>query len=70
MNIDEMKGKFKEWKGDFKSKWGKLTEDDWTQIGGEKDKLVGKLQQRYGWQKEQAQREVDEFWAENERKVS
>jgi len=73
MNTDEIKGKFKELKGDFKKKWGELTDDEWTQVSGDKDKLLGILQQRYGRSKEQAQREVDEFWKEHEnpeRKVS
>ncbi len=70
MNLDEMKGKFKEWKGDFKAKWGEITDDEWTEIGGEKDKLIGVLQQRYGRTKEQAHREVDDFWNEQERKTA
>jgi len=73
MNMDEIKGKLRELKGDFKKKWGELTDDDWKQVGGDKDKLLGILQQKYGRSKEQAQREVDEFSTENEspeRKVS
>jgi uncharacterized protein YjbJ (UPF0337 family) len=71
MNINEIKGKFKELKGDFKKKWGELTDDDWKKIGGSKDKLLGILQQKYGRSKEQAQSEVDEFSKEDrERKVS
>jgi uncharacterized protein YjbJ (UPF0337 family) len=71
MNKDEIKGKFNELKGDFKQKWGELTNDDWKQISGSKDKLVGILQQKYGRTKEQAHREVDDFFNENEnRKVS
>jgi uncharacterized protein YjbJ (UPF0337 family) len=71
MNINEVKGKFKELKGDFKKKWGELTDDDWKVIGGNKDKLKGILQQKYGRSKEDAQREVDEFSKEDrERKVS
>jgi uncharacterized protein YjbJ (UPF0337 family) len=66
MNFDEIKGKFKEWKGELKAKWGNLTDDDWTEIGGEKDKLIGKIQQRYGRSREDAQREVDEFWLDRE----
>jgi uncharacterized protein YjbJ (UPF0337 family) len=68
MNVDEMKGKLKEWKGDLKAKWGDITDDDWTEISGEKDKLIGKIQQRYGRSKEEAQREFDEFWREQEMK--
>jgi len=71
MNINEIKGKLKELKGDFKKKWGELTDDDWKVVGGNKDKLKGILQQKYGRSKEQAQREVDEFSKEDqERKVS
>jgi len=71
MNSNEIKGKFNELKGDFKKKWGELTDDDWKQIDGSKDKLLGILQQKYGRTKEQAQREMDDFWRDNEnRKVS
>jgi uncharacterized protein YjbJ (UPF0337 family) len=71
MNINDVKGKLKELKGDFKKKWGELTDDDWKVIGGNKDKLKGILQQKYGRSKEEAQREVDDFSKEDrERKVS
>jgi uncharacterized protein YjbJ (UPF0337 family) len=71
MNINDVKGKLKELKGNFKKKWGELTDDDWKVIGGNKDKLKGILQQKYGRSKEEAQREVDEFSKEDqERKVS
>jgi uncharacterized protein YjbJ (UPF0337 family) len=71
MNIHEVKGKFNELKGDFKMKWGELTDDDWKQVSGSKDKLLGILQQKYGRSKEQAQREVDEYMKEEkERKIS
>jgi uncharacterized protein YjbJ (UPF0337 family) len=45
----------------MKSKWGKLTDDDWTIIAGKRDELLGKIQQRYGYQKDQAEKEVDDF---------
>jgi uncharacterized protein YjbJ (UPF0337 family) len=71
MNTDEIKGKFKELKGNFKQKWGELTDDDWMQISGSSEKLLGVLQQKYGRTKEQAHREIDDFFRENpERKVS
>jgi uncharacterized protein YjbJ (UPF0337 family) len=71
MNINEIKGKFNEMKGDLKKKWGELTDDDWKQVSGNKDKLLGILQQKYGRSKEQAQREIDDFMKEDkERKVS
>jgi uncharacterized protein YjbJ (UPF0337 family) len=71
MNIHEVKGKFNELKGDFKKKWGELTGDDWKQVSGSKDKLLGILQQKYGRSKEQAEHEVDEYMKEEqERKIS
>ena len=71
MNIHDLKGQFNELKGDFKTKWGELTDDDWKQVSGRKDKLLGILQQKYGRSKEQAQHEVDEYMKEEkERKVS
>lgn len=49
MNNDIIKGKWAQFKGDVKEKWGDLTDDDLTQIDGQRDKLAGKLQERYGW---------------------
>jgi uncharacterized protein YjbJ (UPF0337 family) len=56
-----MKGQWKEFKGKVKEKWGKLTDDDLETIDGKKDQLVGRLQQRYGYAKEQAEKEADAF---------
>ncbi|WP_235942421.1 CsbD family protein [Yersinia thracica] len=42
----------------MKEKWGKLTDDDLTVIEGKRDQLVGKIQEKYGYQKEQAEKEV------------
>jgi uncharacterized protein YjbJ (UPF0337 family) len=61
MNWDEIKGDWKQFAGKVKSKWGKLTDDDLTQIGGKKDELVGKLQTHYGHSKEEAEKHVDDF---------
>ncbi len=61
MNTDILKGKWNELKGTLKAKWGDLTDDDLTEIGGNKDKLIGKIQQKYGRAKDVASREVDEF---------
>jgi uncharacterized protein YjbJ (UPF0337 family) len=61
MNWDVLKGKWDQYTGQLKSKWGKLTDDDWTLVGGKKDALVGKLQERYGYQKDAAEKEVDDF---------
>ena len=59
MNWDIIKGKWAQAKGEVKSKWGDLTDDDLTQINGEREKLAGKLQERYGWAKEKAEEEID-----------
>lgn len=62
MNSDQFEGKWKQLKGSVKQRWGKLTDDDITRMSGKKDELIGKLQERYGITREQAQKEADE-WA-------
>jgi uncharacterized protein YjbJ (UPF0337 family) len=62
MNSDQMAGKWKQMKGAAKQKWGKLTDDDLDVIAGQRDMLVGKLQERYGIAKEEAQKRADEWW--------
>lgn len=62
MNSDIIKGKWNQIKGEAKKQWGQLTDDDWAQVAGERDKLVGKLQERYGWTRAQAEREADDFY--------
>jgi uncharacterized protein YjbJ (UPF0337 family) len=61
MNWDQIKGNWKQLTARVKQKWGKLTDDDLTVIAGKRDELVGKLQERYGYEKDQAERELDEF---------
>jgi uncharacterized protein YjbJ (UPF0337 family) len=61
MNSDQFEGIWKQLKGSAKQRWGKLTDDDITTIGGKKDELLGKLQQRYGYTREQAEKEADEW---------
>jgi uncharacterized protein YjbJ (UPF0337 family) len=61
MNWDQMEGKWKQVKGSVKTRWGKLTDDDLDVIAGQKDQLVGRVQERYGIAKDQAQREVDDW---------
>ncbi len=56
MNWDQIEGKWKQAKGSMKQQWGKLTDDDLDVIAGQSEKLVGKLQERYGYAKEDAQR--------------
>ena len=61
MNKDEDGGNWKQCKGKVKEQWGKLTDDDMTIIEGKRDQLVGKIQERYGYQKDQAEKEVDSW---------
>ena len=62
MNSDQFEGKWKQLKGTVKQRWGKLTDNDITMLSGKKDELVGKIQERYGITREQAEKEADE-WA-------
>ena len=61
MNWDQIQGKWTQMKGSVKQQWGKLTNDDLDVISGSKDKLVGRLQERYGIKKEEAQRQLDSW---------
>jgi uncharacterized protein YjbJ (UPF0337 family) len=61
MNWDEIAGNWKQIKGNVKEKWGKLTDDDLITIAGKRDQLAGLLQQKYGYAKERAERELDDF---------
>jgi uncharacterized protein YjbJ (UPF0337 family) len=61
MNWDQLEGKWKQYSGKAKEKWGKLTDDDLTVIHGRRDQLIGKIQERYGIAKQEAEKEVDEF---------
>jgi uncharacterized protein YjbJ (UPF0337 family) len=58
MNWDQMEGKWKQFKGTVREKWRKLTDDDLEVIAGNKDKLLGKLQERYGITRQEAERQA------------
>ena len=62
MNEDIVKGKWKELKGNVRQQWGKLTNDDVDRLKGTQEELVGLLQQRYGYEQEQAKKEIND-WA-------
>ena len=64
MNDDVFKGQWKQLKGEIKMRWNQLTDDDIDVIDGAKDKLIGRLQERYGWEKEKAHREIDSWGRE------
>jgi uncharacterized protein YjbJ (UPF0337 family) len=59
MNWDQIQGSWKELKGKVRTKWAKLTDDDMDQIGGKRDILLGRLQQRYGYEKDKAESELE-----------
>jgi uncharacterized protein YjbJ (UPF0337 family) len=61
MNWDMIEGNWKQFKGTVKEKWGKLTDSDINQLSGKKDQLVGKIQERYGCSRDEAERQADEW---------
>ena len=61
VNTDILSGKWKQLKGEIKKQWGKLTDDDLDVVQGQHEKLIGLVQERYGYAREQAEREVERF---------
>ncbi len=61
MKKETLAGEWKQLRGEVQRKWGKLTDDDLDQVQGDLQKLLGKIQERYGHAKEHAQRELDEL---------
>ena len=64
MNADQFKGKWIQFKGEVKQKWGKLTDDDLMQVEGNYDKFVGRVQERYGDKKEEVVRWADDWYTQ------
>ncbi len=62
MNEEQIKGNWKQVKGEIKKKWAMLTDDDLGQIQGKMDVLAGKIQTRYGKAKDDAVKEVNDFF--------
>ncbi len=61
MNWDQIKGKWTQYKGKAKEQWGKLTDDELDRAAGNKDQLVGHIQEKYGIAREEAERQVDDW---------
>ncbi len=61
MNWDQIKGQWKQVKGKVQQKWGDLTDDDLTRVDGKREELLGRLQERYGIAREEAERQVRDF---------
>lgn len=61
MNQDIFEGNWKQFKGKVKEQWGKLTDDDLDVISGKRDQLVGRIQERYGVARDEAERQLNTF---------
>jgi len=59
MNADQIKGLWKQFRGEARSRWGKLTDDDWTTAEGDVEKLAGRIQEKYGDTREAARERID-----------
>ena len=66
MNREILEGKWKQLKGSVKEKWGELTDDELDKAAGRFDKLAGLIQERYGYAKDQAEQELED-WLETTR---
>ena len=63
MNWDIIEGKWKQFTGSAKENWGKVTDDDLDQASGKRDQLIGKIQEKYGIARDEAEKQVDEWSA-------
>ena len=61
INWDQIEGNWKQFKGHARQKWGKLTDDEIDEAAGNKQILAGKIQERYGIEREEAEKQVEEF---------
>jgi uncharacterized protein YjbJ (UPF0337 family) len=61
MNWDQIEGKWKQFSGSARERWGKLTDDDIQTLTGQKDHLGGKIQERYGIATAEAEKQADEW---------
>jgi uncharacterized protein YjbJ (UPF0337 family) len=67
MNEDILQGKWKQMRGEMKKWWGEFTDDDFDKIEGDRDKLIGLLQEKYGYSKEKAEEELGQRFDAYER---
>lgn len=65
MNWDIVKGNLKQFQGKVKEQWGKLTDDDLTRMDGNRDQLVGLVQEKYGIARDEADRQVKDWEVRN-----
>ena len=69
MNKHITNGKLRELKGMFKQQWGNLTDDDIAKLEGKEDQLIGLLQQKYGFSKDRAEKDIEKFVDAQEKKI-
>ena len=69
MNRDQIEGNWKQFKGDVKQQWGKLTDDQLDVIAGKRDNLAGKIQETYGISKDETEKQLT-FWQERMKAIS
>ena len=62
MNWDQIEGTWKQYMGKAKETWGDLTDDDFDRVAGKRDQMVGLVQKKYGRAKNEAEREVDDWF--------
>ncbi len=65
MNKDQIEGNWTQFKGKVKEQWGKLTDDDLDIIAGKRDQLLGRIQERHGLAKDEAEKQLDSFQERN-----
>jgi uncharacterized protein YjbJ (UPF0337 family) len=65
MNEDRVEGNWKQFKGKVKEQWGRLTDDDLDVISGQRDQLSGKIQERHGVARDEAERQIKDFETRN-----
>ena len=66
MNADQLKGKWMQFKGELKQKWGKFTDNDLEQIAGKYDRFIGKVQERYGDKKSELMKWADQWYRKSQ----
>ena len=63
MDWNWVEGNWKEMKGKVKEQWGRLTDDDLDVVAGKRDQLEGRIQDRYGYEKDRVRKEVDDWYS-------
>jgi uncharacterized protein YjbJ (UPF0337 family) len=61
MNSDIVEGKWKQMKGSIQAKWGEITDDEFDQVKGNRERLIGLVQEKYGKRKDEVKKEVDDY---------